>query len=208
MSTLMQSTINVRQEYQVVLDQLEPLVAAAVQFAEQWDAEYRPHILQLALSRLAATGAAGGDGAEHVPVERKGQSASLPSPSEVTPVSAVAKSIGVDADLLRRVVHIEADGKIVILGRVDGDSIRRLQNTYAAIYAFVKEKAFGEMHVGVEELRQLCKSRGCYDSANFTANFRRDDLLREIKDGNSRQYVATKKGVDVAVKTLRELAEG
>lgn len=196
------------QDYLDTLTALEPQVRAAVEFAEQWDELYRPNIFEAALIRLSRDASAP-------------EASPFPRPTSHTPevevsddnnipMSKLARAVEVDLDLLRRVIQIDEDGVIEIIGRLenDSDSVKEQQNKYSVVYAFVKEKAFNDQSVGIEDLRGLCKKHGCYDTANFTQNFRKDVRLRERKgEGRDKQYVATRQGLTEATELIRQMAE-
>ncbi len=205
------------------LAELAPLVDRAVDFAKQWDSPYRPYIFQLAIARLTAglpsspAGAAGGAHLAYL-------GASVPEgtvPTSVggTPRTAVlaattkiARVLGLDPTALERVVDIGPDGSVRILGRIDANTNRDLQTLYSLLYCYIKEIGLGARSVDIEELRALCKEHGCYDLANFTANFKKacdDGLLREISEtgGRGRRYLATKRGLERAAELLRKMAE-
>jgi hypothetical protein len=202
--------------HQEALAQLEPLVQAAVTFAEQWDARYRTYIFRTALGWLIELNFPGTHRTS-VPssvLNVGGLAASSAQMQSVAadadaPAAKLAHATGIDDDLLKRLIHIDEEGHIEILGRINGNSVGELQNKYGIVYAYVKEKALGEMHVGIDELREVCKRHGCYDSSNFTRNFRADSRLREMKGGGGRdkQYVATKKGIDDAANLIAEMLE-
>jgi hypothetical protein len=198
------------------LEQLESAVSAALRFAERWDEAYRHHIFETALAvltgRLAVAQSVGFAVIDHDPHNRGGQVATDGVPIAVEtddPLSKLSRAVSVESDLLRRVIHIDEEGRIEIIGRMEADSTAELQNKYSAVYAYIKEKALGGMHVEIDELRDLCKRHGCYDSSNFTRYFRNDARLRELKGagGRAKRYVATKQGLDEAAQLIRDMSE-
>lgn len=197
------------------LGELGRIVDRAVEFAKQWEAPYRSHIFELAVAQLI----------------RGLQPTSLPEVAGVrnpatgttaTPVDEdlsssatgkVSRMLGVDPVTIERIVHIDADGKLQIVGRLDGKARRELQIRYSLAYCFVKEIGLGQRDVDIEELRALCIEHGCYDAPNFTANFKKamkDGLLLEVggKVGRNRRFRASKRGLDEAAVILRQIAEG
>ena len=183
------------------LMELHTAVKEAVAFAEEWPEAYRPRAFDLAVERLI--GAA--------PTAAKPAPAGAPA---VTPIvtgglSAVARELGVDPRLLSRAVEIADDGKITVLGRIDGRTKAELQLKYSAVYCYLKEKALGQLNTPIEELRMLCQAHGCYDGNNFTAYFRTSDLLRELGDkgAQARTYRLSTKGVEEAKALLKKMIE-
>lgn len=205
------------EKYREALEPLQSLVDAAVAFAEQWEPPYRAHIFELALARLTAdtpdnepqksSAAAAGQTSSRSPPRL---AAELAAAEADTPIEKLAQATGVSGNLLKRAIHINDDNQIEILGRIDGRAVGELQNKYCAVYAYIKEQAYSEIHVGIEELRTVCKRHGCYDSSNFTRNFRNDSRLRELKGagGRKKYYVATQQGLQEAAALVRRMAEG
>jgi hypothetical protein len=145
------------------------------------------------------------------PVDRDGLRPTANGSISIEPTSAVAKveaAIGVPANSLARAVQVSADGSVQIMARVEGRSLRERQVRLAQIVCFVREKGLGEMKTDMEKLRAVCVAHGDYDSANFTANFRRDGSIREttIPGTKERLYILSPEGVEAATALLRELA--
>ena len=209
--------------------ELSSAVERAQEYADRFDKAYRPEIFRVALDLLLSGGTTPVRGTSRELAQTQGnvrtyardtaRSASAqdgtsevrPSGS-LTPIQKLARALDVDVVSVQRIVHFRDDSGIDIIGRVPGDAKRELQRKYSLVYLYVKEKALGEQKADVEELRTLCLDHGCYDVANFTANFRRDGksgYLREIGShgSRSRQYMATKKGLDEAEALLREMAK-
>jgi len=184
------------------LTELHTVVNEAVAFAEGWPETYRAKAFDLAVERL--TGA--------TPTETRPVPGS--TPAAVTSIttgglSAVAREIDVDPRLLTRVVEIADDGRISVLGRIDGRNKAELQVQYAAVYCYLKEKALGQLDTPIEELRALCQVHSCYDLNNFTANFRKSDSMRELgeKGTHARNYRLSTKGVEEAKVLLKRMVE-
>jgi hypothetical protein len=126
-----------------------------------------------------------------------------------SPMARLASALGATTDSLRRVVQLDKDGDVQILVRVDGRSTRERQVRLAALVAYVREKAFGEMHTDVEMIRKVCVTHGAYDSANFSSNFKKEGSLRAvtIPGTNERRYVLAPEGVQVAFNLFKQLLE-
>lgn len=210
------SPINqLEQDHSATLAKLEPSIKAAIDFAEQWDEHYRPHIFEVAMAHLTKSitsaltselgtpsGSTSGSASDVLEAQYRGDS--------VTPLSRLAQAVNVDLDHLQRVVQINEDETIEIYGRIgeDFDSIRDKQNKHSVVYAFIKEKALGKQTIEIEELRDLCKKHGCYNPPNFTLYFRNDQRLLERKgEGRAKQYVATRKGLEEAADLIRQMVE-
>ena len=176
------------------LAELGAVINEAITFAEGLPKEYRARAFDLAFERLnGATAATAAGGAQAAPAE-----------TSVTPIvtgglAAMAREIEVDPRVLMRVVSIGEDGKLSILGRIDGRTKADLQVSYSVVYCYVKERALNQLDTPIVELRELCQLHSCYDMNNFTANFRTaKDLIRELgeKGAQARTYRLSTKGVD------------
>jgi len=183
------------------LKALHTAVEGAVAFAEEWPSTYREQAFKLAVEQLlSGTDApipAGGNG-----------------PTPVTPIvtgglRTVAKDLEVDARLLSRAVEISDEGKVSVLGRIEGRAKADLAVQYAAVLCYVKERALNQLDTPIEELREQAKAHGCYDGKNFTAAFRRSDLLRELgeKGSQARTYRLSAKGLEEAKALLKKMIE-
>lgn len=197
------------------LSDLASHVQRAIDFAERWPAAYRPVVFEFALSALAMTTRVAPLPSDASPLTGKDDiRASVPKVAINEPATALmklAEAVDVDAALLERAVQFDHHG-LRIIGRVEGTTKRDLQTRYSLVYCYVQEMGLGRRHIDVEELRSLCLEHGCYDTANFAANSKKDmreDLLREIADrgGKGRKYMATRKGLDLAATLLRAMAQ-
>jgi hypothetical protein len=184
------------------LVELHTVVQEAVAFAEEWPEAYRPRAFDLAVERLLGA----------TPTAAKPQPGNTPAP--ITPIatgglSVVAREIGVDPRLLARVVAINEDGKVAVLGRIGGRAKADLAVQYATVYCYVKERVLNQLDTPIEELRALAKAHGCYDGNNFTAAFRRSDLLRELGEAGAqaRTYRLSTKGVEEANALLKKMVD-
>jgi hypothetical protein len=185
------------------LADLGPVVNKAVAFAEAVPEHYRARVFDLAYERLT-----GGRAAVATPVA----AAAAEVPLEVTPIATgglalLARELDVEPRALSRVVAISDEGKLSIIPRVDSRRNAQMQAQYSAMYAFAKERIFNQMDVPIEELRELCRSKSCYDLNNFTWNYKRSELLSPVGDNKSRGYRLTKKGVEVAKELLKKMVE-
>ncbi len=194
------------------LERLAPLIESAQLFAERWDERYRIDVFRLALGKLLQTagpsdvGTAAGELAGKLGIaanERPTSRSNRPmfSPSVGSPVEKLARALDVSADAVERTVQFGEGETIVILGRVEGKAKSSLQIKYSIIFIYIKEMALGSRMVDVEELRKLCVDQGCYDSGNFTTNFKSaSDLMREQgeKGARTRRYLLTQKGIGEA----------
>jgi hypothetical protein len=177
------------------------VVTEAVAFAEKWPETYRVRAFDLALEKLISA---------RPPVANPTVAASAPVTPIVTGgISAVAREISVEPRLLTRIVEIGEEGKISLLGRVDGRKNSELQVKYSTVYCYLKEKALGQLNTPIDELRALCQDRGCYDGDNFTSYFRNSDLFRELgeKGARDRTYRLSNKGLEEAKVLLKAMAE-
>jgi hypothetical protein len=184
---------------------LGAMINEAIAFAEGLPKEYRARSFDLAFERLnratpattaAVAPAAEAPGAAVTPIATGG-------------LSIVAKEIGVDPRVLARVVSIGEDGKLSILGRIDGRAKADLQVSYSVVYCYVKERALNQLDTPIAELRELCHLHSCYDTNNFTATFRKSDLLRELgeKGAHARTYRLSTKGVEEGKALLKKMVE-
>jgi len=83
-----------------------------------------------------------------------------------------------------------------------------MQVQYSAVFAFVKERVLNQLDVPSDELRDLCRSKSCYNQDHFADYYTRSDLLSPVGDAKSRAYRLTKKGVEVAKTLLKKMVEG
>lgn len=184
----------------------EDVVRAAIEFAERFDGQYRPAIVQALLTSAVPAG----------PVARADTSQPKGEKSHglnVTPIAhgglaAVAKNLDVDPRDLGRIVDVDEDGTVRILARIDGNGKSVRANRYAAVYCYLKEKALGQLDTGIEELRDLCENHGCYDRPNFQRNFRNNDYVLEIGNRGTRigkRYRLSPQGEAEARRILQEL---
>jgi hypothetical protein len=189
------------------LSDLDDLVAKAIEFAERWAEPYRSVVFEVALERLSNAKRSPVSGSTRSGLER--QSLRERRGEQEGPLERLAGALGMDVDAVSRTVELSGDGQLRILGRLDGNSTRELQNSYSVVYCYIKEKALGEQQVAIDELRRLCAAHGCYDQANFTAYFRRDELVREVGTRGSRdkRYLASKRGLEVGERLLRQMIE-
>ncbi len=207
---------------------LAAVINRAKSFAEGWEEPYRNEIFRVTVGHLLghsqtksiATRSAHTFGGS-IPIHRPGGSQVGDSREGGTafnsvvgifgPLDKLAKAINTDVDAVERAVHIDDEGKVAVLGRLEGRGKKELQTRYSLVYLYVKEMALGNRMVDVEELRALCVDQGCYDQGNFIGNYKRDvvaGLLREHgeKGARSRRYMLSQKGVGMAADLLREMA--
>jgi hypothetical protein len=187
------------------LEEIRPSIDAAVRFAEAWPEAYRVSIVDVALRVIVSTGAPTGlAGREY----RESATAAPPIEPVGSGLQRIANAAGLEVTDLRRVVVVDEDARTVrVIARVGGASTKERQNRCGALYAFLMEKAFGEMSVDVEDLRKLCREQACYDVNNFAANFAAEPYLNEMRGAKPKRYVPSKRGLDAAVTVLREIAE-
>lgn len=199
---------------------LSVLVDRALAFSERWQEAYRPEIFRVALDVLRgensnvapnASSRQMQSSAREVDTDSiRGPAGDIERGGILGPPEKLARALNVDLDAVERTIHFDDAGKFQILGRVPGKAKKEQQTNCALAYLYIKEMALATRLVDIEELRQLCTDQGCYDQANFTANFRRDadaGLLREQGDKNSRtrRYMLTQKGVAAGAELLTEL---
>ena len=187
------------------LDSLKSAVQEAVDFANAWPDEYRPKVFDVALDQLI-----GGTTTLQPRPQVAGGSPVRATPVVAAGLDGIAQEIGVDPEALARAVEIDGEGKVSILGRLDGRTRSEEQERYSIVYCYVKEKALGQFNTPIEELRGLCQTHGCYDGRNFTTYFRTaSDLIRQIGDKGShdKSYRLSPKGVETAKALLKAMAE-
>ena len=187
------------------LAELGPVVKEAIAFAEAVAEPYRSRVFDLAYERLTGRSSA----AVATPVAPP---AAAEVPLEVTPIATgglalLARELDVEPPALSRVVAINDEGKLSILPRVESRRNAQMQAQYSAMYAYAKERIFNQMDVPIEELRELCRSKSCYDLNNFTWNFKRSGLLSPVGDNRTRGYRLTKRGVEVARDLLKKMVD-
>lgn len=211
---------------EAVLEELMPALESARAFANRWEAPYQPEIFRVAVGALLGhtAGLAGGSQGHGTSTDQRSsgvhtsyQTTQRSADAHATggglgPTGKLARTLGVNAEDVERVVMLGDDNRITIIGHAEGKTKKQLQTKYGLAYCFVKEVALGNPLVDIEELRDLCVEHGCYDLANFTGNFRKDvksGLLREIgaKGSRARQYRLAKKGLDEASLLLREMVD-
>jgi len=182
----------------------EPLISSAVEIAEEYPELYRREIFRLLTKQSSGQGSGG-------PTPPLGVNPEVSTRANARAgLAALADAISVDTELLRRVIEVDVEGRrIQILApRIGGASTSDNQNRYCAVYCLAREKTLGEAKTGIEALRSLCRSKGCYDTSNFTQNFRNQDLLREVPaEGNGeRAYILSSEGLETAKELLRSLS--
>jgi hypothetical protein len=165
-------------------------VQDAVAFADEWPAEYRLKVFELAVEHLGARGDAGGA----VPGAPRG-------------LALIAKEVGVEAQALARVIKIGEGGKIEISGRLDAPAKADRQIMYSTVYCFIRDRVTEQLDTPIEELREVCKAHGCYDSSNFTSYFRESVYLHEGGGTQNRTYRLSARGVAEAKALLKRLVE-
>jgi hypothetical protein len=194
-----------------VLTGLREVLAEAATFADQFEERYRTAAFDRAADYLLAERRSDRAFTDSLPTEvRVGTSATAALKASDDPMTRLAAALQVAPQFVARAIELSGGGKIRILGRIDGSSVRELQVRYTLVYCYVREKGFGEQQTGIEELRELCISQSCYDQANFTAYFRRaEDLIREVGARGTREkrYLASRRGLEEGERLLRILVE-
>lgn len=186
------------------LNELKPRVDEAIAFADQWEDPYRVHIFRIALTHLIDDRRL-----SPFPTTNAHEGMQQVASSDESPLTKLSKAVEIDLGYLRRVIEIDEEGNVQILGQLGvSDSTSERQNKYSVVYAFIKEKALGVTTVDIEELRDLCKQHNCYNQANFTQYFRKSSRLRENKrEGKGKRYIATRQGLEEAAALIRQMAE-
>jgi hypothetical protein len=188
-------------------------IARSIEKAESYPEPYRVEVFRLAVSllfgRRAPTAAQ-----EQLPAASSSQAESSSedlSLSVQTGLPRLAERLGVLQRDLERAVLLSGD-QVSLLGHLDGPTKRELQTKYSLAYCAIKEVALSQPAVSSGELRDLCIAHGCYDVANFAANYKKDvrtGLLREIatRGSNARQYRASKSGLEQGLEILRQMVD-
>lgn len=181
----------------------EPLLDAAVNLADKYPEKYRSAIVEAVL-RTGANGIPRPDGGASAPGYGEDQG----SPSH-DGLRAVAESADVDLAGLRRIVRTTDEGELELLARVRASSTAEKCRKAAVVYAYLQEKALGRLDIDIEELREVAKRQGAYDSPNFTRHLRAEDLLLEMGESGSSQkeYRLSPTGEQAAEEFIRELVE-
>jgi len=182
---------------------LAATIKEAAAFADGMPKEYRARAFDLAFERLSG-GVARVAGLVSPPVM---EPALAVTPIATGGLSALARELEVEPRALARVVAIGEDGKLSLIGRVESRTNAEMQVEYSAVFAFVKERVFNQLDVPSEELRDLCRSKSCYNQNHFTDYYARSDLLSPVGDANSRAYRLTKKGVEAGKELLKKMIE-
>ena len=130
----------------------------------------------------------------------------------VTPIltgglSILARELEVEPRALARVVAIGEDGQLSIIGRIESRRNAEMQVDYSIMYMYAKERVFNQLDLPSEELRELCRSKSCYNKDHYADYFAKSDLLSPVGDGKFRAYRLTKKGVETAKGLLKTLVE-
>lgn len=186
------------------LASLRVAVQEAVEFAGDWPEEYRPKVFDAALDELR--GVSTREARITPPGGTLTRSVSIPAEG----LEGLAQEIGVDLEALARTVEIDPEGRVSILGRMDGRATSQLQVRYSIVYCYIREKALGQFSTPIDELRTLCQAHGCYDMKNFTSYFRTaSDVIREIGDkgAHDRTYRLAPRGIETARALLKQMAE-
>ncbi len=181
-----------RQARDPELAELGEVVQEAVAFSSKWPQEFRVAVFEMAARQLLES--------RRLTVREptlRHATTTIDQPFSGTPsapMERLSRALGVALEEVIRIVAVVEDGKITVMGHLDGRSKKELQRGYSSVYAFIKEKAVGVLQVDAEELRTLCVDHGCYDMANFAANLRWKGFMREIggKGAKDRRYVASK----------------
>jgi hypothetical protein len=179
-----------------------PAVEAAIEFARTYPSEFRAAIVH---ALLLGPGAGGREPAR--PAPSLGEADPWQSDENGRGALArLAESLHADPNVLRRIIDIDPQGGIRILARLEGTSTAQLQNRYCAVYALVRETAFGAQDTPQEELRELCERHRCYDMPNFTRNFRAGGWLNEVtKTRRNKRYRLSREGENEARRLLLDL---
>jgi hypothetical protein len=187
-------------------NELRELVKDAIAFAEEWPEPYRPQVFGLFTARRAGAPSVAAGAAPELAAE---EAAPMVTPIATGGLSIVAKELGVEPRLLTRVVAINDDGKVSILGRIDARTKADLAEQYGAVLCYIRERALGQLDTPVADLRDVAKAHGGYDMDNFTSNLRRSKVLRELgeKGSHSRTYRLSTRGVEEAKALLKKMVE-
>lgn len=156
-----------------------PFVDSAIEFANDYPAEFRPAIVQALLTTVRGGTHGASEAGIEAPFESHGTQ-TLSHIERADPIGRLAAEVDADPSAVRRIVEIDGDGRIHVLVRLRGEGNAQMQNRYSALYCFIREKALRELDTPIDELRALCEKHGWYDSANFTRNFRNGTMVREI----------------------------
>jgi hypothetical protein len=105
-----------------------------------------------------------------------------------------------------RVLHVEGD-KVRLLKAIPGTTLSKKAVGTAVIYLWAKRQA-GVDSVPFSELRELCKTQGCLDGANFSSQMKgaRSWIIVDGLTGSSAQTCKlTTPGVEHAESLLKQL---
>ena len=115
-------------------DAWKDVVADAVAFAQEFPPEVRSGIVQALMSGSAAPSLTAS------PKSPAPDLVAVSSPREQRGIAAVARSAGVDVDVLRRFIQVAEDGAVTVRARL-GTTRAASQCAYSAVLAYVREKA-------------------------------------------------------------------
>jgi len=189
------------------LAELGEVIRDAIAFSSEWPQEFRIPVFEMAARKLVESRRL----AVREPTLRQAAVTvdEAISGTFSAPMERLSRALDVALDEVLRIAMVAEDGKITIMGHLDGRSTKELQRGYSSVYAFIKEKALGVLQVDAEELRVLCVDHGCYDMANFAANLRWKGFMREIggKGAKDRRYVASKGALSQGETLLRGMLD-
>lgn len=183
-----------------------PLIDAARAVAENYEEPYRTVVFET----LLKTGQPRQDVSAPPQAESRIEGPETVVAEEAEGLAGAAQEAGVPVEALRRIVEIhESDEDLELLVQIGGDTRSEKANHATAVYLFLREQLFGHLEVDSEDVRELCKQQGAYDSANFTKNFRNNDLILERGKRGSpkKRYRLSQQGVEAAKEILRDVLD-
>jgi hypothetical protein len=189
------------------LTELREIIQEAVAFSSEWPQEIRAAVFDLVAQQLIIN-----RGKQPSPAGNRRESQPHSGPGTIgfgEPMERLSRELSVDVDQLARCVSVSEETGIEIMAPLDGGSTKELQLNYAAVFAFIKEKALRVLDVDAGELRTLCMRHGCYDMANFAANLRWKGFMREIvvKGSKDRRYRASREALVQGERLLHEMVD-
>src|SRR5437867_244617 len=110
------------------LANLRTAVQEAVEFAAEWPDQFQPKVFDAALDELR--GVSPSEPRTTPPTGTSIRSVTIPAEG----LDGIAQEVDVDLEALARTVEIDSEGRVSILGRIDGRATSQLQVRYAIVY--------------------------------------------------------------------------
>jgi hypothetical protein len=212
------------------LNALKPQIESYIKFAKQFPSVYRAPIVTYLLSHDRSrrdpsvgngTAAAATRGESDVSVASDTNPADLTAPVEIIALDdeesldpdvvlhSLAAEVGVPAKTVGRLLALDRRGLVTVKAIIEEDTIAKKQIAYSLLYLLALEKT-GREAARSSELRELCESKYCYNSPNFTRNYKASPYINRYGQPRSQdhEWMLTQNGRAEARRLLHQLAEG